>query len=89
MNRTWQRGVLAGLALILVLTIVGTWWLLERGTRGAEIANVLTLPVAMAGLLLAVRSLLAPASADEPAGTGTPHDRPDRWATGTASQPPA
>jgi len=37
--------VLAGLA-------AAVWWLLSRGTRGAELANVLALPVAVIGLLV-------------------------------------
>ena len=40
-RRTWAIG-----AVVAVLTLV-SWWLLARGTRGAEIANVLALPLAV------------------------------------------
>jgi hypothetical protein len=39
------------------LIIGATWWLLVRNTRGAEIANVLALPVAIAGLAVTMVGL--------------------------------
>lgn len=35
----------------------GTWWLLAEGTRGAEVANVLALPIAVVGALIALVGL--------------------------------
>lgn len=37
----------------LVAVLGGTWWLLSEGTRGAEVANILALPVAVLGVLIA------------------------------------
>lgn len=43
------------LTLGLLLAIAGvTWWLFAHGTRGAEIANVLALPIAVIGLASAL-----------------------------------
>jgi hypothetical protein len=46
-RRHWW--VAGGVAVIVAL-VAGTWWLLTRHTRGAEIATVLALPVAILSL---------------------------------------
>jgi hypothetical protein len=46
----------ATVAGMLVALGAGTWWLLTKETRGAEIANVLALPVAVLGLVVMVSS---------------------------------
>ncbi len=57
--------LVAGAALIIAL-VAGTWWLLTKDTRGAEIATVLALPVAVTA---AVAGLWAVVVAVRPAGT--------------------
>lgn len=47
------RVVVAGVGLGAAVA-AATVWMLAQGTRGAELANVLALPVAIAGLLLAL-----------------------------------
>jgi hypothetical protein len=49
----------AGFSLTGFLVLLSTWWLMSRGARGAEIANVLTLPLAVAGTVFAALGLLA------------------------------
>jgi hypothetical protein len=44
--------------MILVL-VAGTWWLLTKDTRGAEIATVLALPLVVLSLLVAVVAVVA------------------------------
>ena len=39
---------------VVVALVAGVWWLLTKDTRGAEIATVLALPVAVLGVLVAV-----------------------------------
>jgi Ca-activated chloride channel homolog len=51
--------VIAGFGLVLLLMWLGTLWLLDRGARGAEIANVLALPMTVVGTLLTVLGTLA------------------------------
>jgi len=49
--RVWsQRSSAWAAAGLLVVLAATTWWMLARGTRGAEIANVLALPISVAGL---------------------------------------
>ncbi|MBU2665456.1 NACHT domain-containing protein [Actinoplanes bogorensis] len=43
--------IVAGIAVAIV---GATWWMLARDTRGAEIANVIALPVSLLGLLATV-----------------------------------
>ncbi|WP_285592063.1 hypothetical protein [Actinomycetospora sp. NBRC 106378] len=65
-----------------------TFWLLTKGTRGAEIANVLALPVAILGALVAMvaagvtRSKVAPESAGRRRQVGTVTEPPERRDTG-------
>lgn len=47
------------LGLVAALAAV-TWWLLTRGTRGAEIATVLALPIAGIGVLVALAAIRVP-----------------------------
>jgi Mg-chelatase subunit ChlD len=51
--------LVAGSGLIVLLMWLGTLWLLGRGSRGAEIANVLALPMTVVGTLLTVLATLA------------------------------
>ncbi|GAA4775797.1 hypothetical protein GCM10023200_05560 [Actinomycetospora chlora] len=54
----------------LVLTLAGlTVWLATHGTRGAELANVLALPVAVVGVVLAVVAGRAASTAQAPVST--------------------
>ncbi|MGQ0773111.1 MAG: hypothetical protein ACT4NY_01610 [Pseudonocardiales bacterium] len=52
-SRPRRRGVVAGVGLAAAV-VAATAWMLTQGTRGAELANVLALPVAVAGLLVAL-----------------------------------
>ncbi len=58
MTRRWWW---VGAGTLLALTGL-TWWLLAGGDRGAAIANVLALPVAVVGLAIAAVSLARSAS---------------------------
>ena len=65
-------GVLLGLAL-------ATAWMMLHGTRGAEIANVLALPVSVLSFLVAVVAVVAPSRADDPAVARSSLDRVRSW----------
>ena len=54
-SRWWW--LVAGAALAIALA-AGTWWLLTKQTRGAEIANVLALPVAILGVVAAIGAVV-------------------------------
>jgi hypothetical protein len=54
-SRWWW--LVAGAALAMALT-AGTWWLLTKQTRGAEIANVLASPVAILGVVAAIGAVV-------------------------------
>jgi hypothetical protein len=49
--------LVAAVAVVVAL-VAGTWWLLIKDTRGAEIATVLALAVAVLGLVVAVINLI-------------------------------
>jgi len=50
--RSRRRVVIAGVSLAAAAGAAATVWLLAQDTRGAELATVLALPVALAGLLV-------------------------------------
>lgn len=54
-SRWWWLIAAAALAIALA---AGTWWLLAKQTRGAEIANALALPVAILGVVAAIRAVV-------------------------------
>lgn len=51
MKRELPKSLIVGISLLIIGV---TWWLLARGTRGAEIANVLGLSLAAIGLLFSL-----------------------------------
>jgi hypothetical protein len=52
---------LSAVAAVVVSSLVASmWWLLAKGTRGAEIASVLGLPIAILSLLMAVVTAVRP-----------------------------
>ncbi len=50
-RRSRKRLLLAGWLVVVVALLAGTWWLLAKGPRGAEIATVLALLLAVLGML--------------------------------------
>lgn len=89
---SWRWLVAGSSLLVLLLMWLGTLWLLGRGARGAEIANVLALPMTVVGTLLAVLGTLAalgllvspgqPRPTPEHAGAQRPGQLADRWWAG-------
>lgn len=77
---------------VLVTLGSGTWWLWTMETRGAEIANVLALPVAVLGLVAAVGAIavavrLAGRGDGELTGAGRPRDAPAPRSTNDVDRP--
>lgn len=57
MDVSWPHWIALS-SVIMTLLGAGVWWLLEQGTRGAEIATVLALVVAVIALLVTLVALL-------------------------------
>src|SRR4051812_10260026 len=57
-RRVWTKGSVALASTGLLLVLVGTVWLIVLRTRGAEIAGVLALPMAVVGTAVALSGWL-------------------------------
>lgn len=75
MRRSWWRRLAATAAVVALAAV--TVWLLTKGTRGAEVANVLALP--LTGLSLIVTAVASRAGSSARHGgrpTAIPSRRP-------------
>ncbi|NES16508.1 MULTISPECIES: NACHT domain-containing NTPase [Micromonospora] len=66
-------------AALLLALLSFTWWMLATGTRGAEIANVLALPLAAVSLLTAVVGSVARPAVGDPAVLAAAQRRLSAW----------
>ena len=78
-RRTFVLGALVGLLSL-------TCWMLAAGSRGAEIANVLALPLTAVSLAISLAALTSRPEADDPATAAAARRRLLQWSVGEQTE---